>query len=111
MERILNSKIIPTAVFCSSDVFAYSSMQCAKDNGYDVPGDISFFGMDDIQVSKYTQPALSALNIDEEYMGRSAMHLIDKMINGAKYESIVLSSTDITERDSVRDLLNTDKQF
>lgn len=105
-ERILQSKIIPTAVFCSSDVFAYSSMQCAKDKGFRVPDDISFFGMDDIQLSKYTQPALSTLAIDEEYMGKSAMRLIDKMINGEGSDSIVLSSTTIIERSSVKDLTN-----
>ena len=103
-ERILQSKEIPTAVFCSSDVFAYSSMQCAKDKGFLVPDDISFFGMDDIQLSKYTQPALSTLAIDEMYMGRSALRLIDKMISGEAYESIVLSSNTITERASVKDL-------
>lgn len=106
MERILQAREIPTAVFCSSDVFAYSSMQCARDNGFSVPDDISFFGMDDIQLSKYTQPALSTLFIDELYMGRSAMRLIDKMINGEEYESIVLSSNTITERASVKDLNN-----
>jgi LacI family transcriptional regulator len=29
MERILHAREIPTAVFCSSDVFAYSAMLCA----------------------------------------------------------------------------------
>ena len=104
MERILHAREIPTAVFCSSDVFAYSSMLCAKDNGFSIPDDISFFGMDDIQLSKYTQPALSTLFINEIYMGKSAMCLIDKMINGEEYESIVLSSNTITERASVKDL-------
>ena len=104
MERILQAREVPTAVFCSSDVFAYSSMLCAKDHGYNIPEDISFFGMDDIQLSKYTQPALSTLSIDEEYMGKSAMRLIDKMVNGEEYESIVLSSNTITERASVMDI-------
>ena len=104
MERILNAREIPTAVFCSSDVFAYSSMLCAKDKGFSVPDDISFFGMDDIQLSKYTQPALSTLSIDEVFMGKSAMRLIDKMINGEEYDNIVLSSSIITERASVKDL-------
>ncbi|MEA4965158.1 MAG: LacI family DNA-binding transcriptional regulator [Oscillospiraceae bacterium] len=104
MDRILSAGTVPTAVFCASDIFAYSSMQCAKDKGYGVPEDISFLGMDDIHTSKYMQPPLSTLHIDEEYMGKSAMRLIDKMINGEKCESIILSSTTIIERKSVRDL-------
>ena len=104
MEHILQAREIPTAVFCSSDVFAYSSMLCAKDKGYRIPEDISFFGMDDVKLSRYTQPALSTLAIDEEYMGKAAMSLIDKMINGEECDSIVLSSNTIAERASVRDL-------
>lgn len=104
MENILKSADIPTAVFCSSDVFAYGSMQCTKDYGLKVPNDISFIGMDDVQMSKYTQPALTTLSIDEEYMGQAAMLLIDKMINEEECESVVLSSTTIEERASVRDL-------
>ncbi len=104
MKKILDSSVTPTAVFCSSDVFAYNSIQCAKDNGYKVPDDISFFGMDDVHISKYMQPALSTLNIDEDYMGKSAMRLIDSMIKGEDVESIVLSSTAIVERKSVKDI-------
>jgi DNA-binding LacI/PurR family transcriptional regulator len=104
MEKILSSSATPTAVFCSSDVFAYSSMQCAKDRGYHIPDDISFFGMDDVHVSKFMQPSLSTLHIDEDFMGKSAMRLIDKMINGEECESIVLSSTTIIERESVKDM-------
>jgi DNA-binding LacI/PurR family transcriptional regulator len=110
MERILHGDIIPTAVFCSSDVFAYSSMLCARDHGYSIPDDISFFGMDDIQLSKYTQPALSTLSIDEAYMGKAAMQLIDKMVSGEEYDSIILASNTITERASVKDLKAIEKQ-
>ncbi len=82
MHRILRSKNLPTAVFSSSDVFAYSSIKCAKDNGFHVPEDISFFGMDDVYLSRHMQPALSTLRIDTSEMSKSAMTLIDKMISG-----------------------------
>ncbi len=104
MDHILHSRDIPTAVYCSSDVLAYSSMQCAKDCGLSIPDDISFIGMDNIQLSKYTQPPLSTLLIDSAYMSRSAIEMIDKMINGKEYDSILLSSDTIIERGSVKDL-------
>jgi len=104
MKTILNGASIPTAIFCSSDMFAFGSMKCANDKGYKIPDDISFIGIDDVMLSKYSQPALTTLSIDEDLMGRSAMRLIDIMIHGEPYESIVLSSTTIIERDSVKDL-------
>ena len=104
MQSIIDSTMLPSAVFCASDVFAYTSMLCTKDNGFRVPCDISFFGMDDLHSSKYVQPSLSTLSVDEEYMGQAAIRLIDKMINKEEYESIVLSSTTIIERTSVKDL-------
>ena len=104
MERIFSAREIPTAVFCCSDVFAYGAMLYAKEKGYDVPDDISFIGIDDVQLSKYMQPALTTLSIDGVFMGKSAMRLIDKIINGEEYDSIVLSSSTIIERASVKDL-------
>ncbi len=104
MHRILRSKNLPTAVFSSSDVFAYSSIKCAKDNGFHVPEDISFFGMDDVYLSRHMQPALSTLRIDTSEMSKSAMTLIDKMISGKPSQSVVLSSTTIVERDSVKNI-------
>ncbi len=101
MENILKSNKIPTAVFCASDVFALTAMKCAKDKGYSLPYDISFFGMDDVRLSRYITPALSTLSIDTDFMGRIAMKSIINIINKKPFTNIVLPSNNINERESV----------
>ena len=101
MERILKSRTIPSAVFCSGDLFAISAIKCAKDNGYKVPEDISFIAVDDILLSRYIEPKLTTVKIDKEKMGSLAMELIIKKINNEQVDSIIVESDNIIERDSV----------
>lgn len=111
MERILNTEEKPTAVFCATDMFAVSAIRCAKDNGYRVPDDISFIGIDDIMLSRYIEPRLTTIRIDKTMMGSLAMELLVKKIDGKKVESITVMSDNIIIRDSVRDItiLGNDK--
>ena len=101
MEKILKSPQIPSAVFCSGDIFAIGAMKCAKDNGYRIPEDISFIAIDDILLSGYYEPRLTTIRIDKEKMGSLAMELIMKKLNGEQVESIFIESNNIIVRESV----------
>jgi len=104
MQRILNSQNIPTAVLCTVDMYAASAIKCVKANGYRVPEDISFIGIDDIILSRFIEPALTTIRIDKKLMGSLAMDMIVKKINGQQVNNVVVASDNLIVRDSVRNL-------
>lgn len=104
MKKILQTEKKPSAVFCSTDMFAASAIRCVKENGYRVPEDISFIGIDDIILSRYIEPRLTTVRIDKTMMGSLAMELLVKKIDGNKVESITVNSDNIIIRDSVKDI-------
>lgn len=101
MERIIRSGNIPTAVFCSGDIFAIGAMNCAGAMHYKVPQDISFTAIDDIVLSRYFEPKLTTARIDMFQMGTIAMELIMKKVNGEQVQSVIVKSDDLIVRDSV----------
>ncbi|MBQ8248368.1 MAG: LacI family DNA-binding transcriptional regulator [Clostridia bacterium] len=92
----------PSAIFCTSDIIAVDAMNHLQKRGYKVPDDFSVCGIDDIVLARYHFPSLTTVHIDKDAMGRLAVDMLDKLINGERVEDIVLSSCDLIVRDSVR---------
>ena len=63
MRRILVAGPPPTAVLASNDLTAIGAMGALFEHGLRVPHDISVIGYDDIQISAYTNPALTTLRL------------------------------------------------
>ena len=64
MSRILQSgKQRPTAVLASNDLTAIGAMGAIREAGLRIPEDISIIGFDGIELSAYTQPALTTLQV------------------------------------------------
>ncbi|MDL2237306.1 LacI family transcriptional regulator [Christensenellaceae bacterium OttesenSCG-928-K19] len=104
MQAILDSGNTPTAVFCAGDIFAIGAMRCVKESGLRVPGDISFVGLDDVVISRYIEPPLTTVSVNEELMGQMAMQTINKIISGKPFDKVTLTPSTLVERESVRDL-------
>jgi DNA-binding LacI/PurR family transcriptional regulator len=104
MEKILKNKHIPSAVFCSGDLYAVGAIKCAQQKGHPVPEKISFIGMDDIILSSHITPPLTTIGFDTFGMGKMAVDLLMRKINGEAAESIVVPSENIIERSSVRQI-------
>lgn len=82
MTTLLSLPIVPTAVFCHSDVLAIGAMQQAKRLGFRVPQDISIIGFDDIKFAEYCDPALTTMSQPRYEIGQQAMLLLLKMLKG-----------------------------
>jgi DNA-binding LacI/PurR family transcriptional regulator len=104
MERILKSRKIPSAIFCTGDRFAIGGIKCAQQKGYPVPEKISFIGMDDIILSSHITPPLTTIGFNTVDMGKMAVKLLIKKINGEEVSSYTVPSENIIERASVRSL-------
>ncbi len=73
MKRILQSgKRRPTAVLASNDLTAVGAMGVLHEAGLRIPEDISVIGFDGIELSAYTQPALTTLQVSRGDLAEAA---------------------------------------
>jgi DNA-binding LacI/PurR family transcriptional regulator len=102
MTRLLSKKSRPTAVLASNDMTAIGAIGAITDCGLKVPRDISVIGFDDIQLSAYTQPALTTVRLSRQEIAKIAFRALynyktDPAAKGAEYmvqpELVVRKST------------------
>lgn len=72
----------PTAIFCMNDEMAIGAMQTLKAKGVRIPEDMSITGFDDIPYARYSDPALTTIAQPAEEMGKLAMDMLLKVIEG-----------------------------
>ena len=73
MQRLLRSgRPLPTAVLTSNDLTAIGAMGAIHEAGLRIPDDISVVGFDGIELSAYTQPALTTLVVSRVELAMEA---------------------------------------
>ena len=70
MNEILEKKQLPTAVFAASDQIAFGAMKAIIEHELNIPEDISLIGFDDLEMTRYTAPALTTLHAPAYEMGQ-----------------------------------------
>jgi LacI family transcriptional regulator, purine nucleotide synthesis repressor len=73
---------LPTAMVCASDLMAIAAMRAVRENNLRIPEDIAFFGVDNLEMGKYSSPQLSTVDIPKYEMGRMAAKTIMEMVEG-----------------------------
>ena len=77
MQRILRGgKRLPTAVLASNDLTAIGAMGAIHEAGLRIPQDISVVGFDGIELSAYTQPALTTLAVSRGELAAEAFRCL-----------------------------------
>jgi LacI family transcriptional regulator len=76
MTRLLGRARRPTAVLASNDMTAIGALGAIHEYGLRVPEDISIVGFDDIQISAFTQPALTTVRLSREEIARLAFRAL-----------------------------------
>jgi LacI family transcriptional regulator len=91
----------PTAVLTSNDLTAIGVLRAIHYAGLRVPDDISVIGFDDIELSQYTQPALTTVRLSREELGRCAFEALYRTLqNGNREGQQIKISTTLVIRDS-----------
>ncbi len=80
--QFCNMKNRPTAIFSMNDEMAIGAMQTLKNQGIKIPEDMSVTGFDDIAYAKYSDPSLTTISQPAEEMGKMAMDMLLKVIEG-----------------------------
>lgn len=73
---------VPSAVLVGNDHMAIGAIKALKENGYQVPGDVSVVGYDDIEFAKYVSPSLTTIKVDQYAMGKIAATMVIDLIEG-----------------------------
>lgn len=107
MQKILQMKERPTAVFCSNDEMALGAMKAIKQSGVIMPDEISIAGFDDMGFTSYLTPALTTVLRPIELMGQESTRILLKKIERSEEgeQGIIHFDTELVIRDSVRELV------
>lgn len=99
-----------SAVICASDMMAIGLIDGLKEDGIDVPDDISVIGFDDLELLRYTNYDLTTIRQDFIKLGETAFLQLRDLIKGKSAQRIILPCT-LIKRGSVRNLNTTKPEF
>lgn len=102
---LAEGKKLPTAIVMANDSVAFGAIRALKEQGYEVPRDVSVVGFDDHALSARYQPALTTLRVDfEGVLEQLTTSLIDHIEGKASGAIKFVAKTEFIERESCRKL-------
>lgn len=91
----------PTALVAFNDKMAVGALRAAQERGLRVPEDLSVTGFDDSDLSRCTLPALTTVRQPLEEMGRLAVSLLTRILEGHTVDTLHIElATDLVVRGS-----------
>jgi len=100
MGRLLALAAPPTAVFCYNDMTALGALRRIRMSGLRVPDDISLVGFDDLYIAQYTDPPLTTVRQPKRQMGRLAMEVLLRLLQGSQSEHTIRVPGELVVRES-----------
>ena len=99
--ELLARPVRPTALVCFNDKTAVGALAAAAERGLRVPDDLSVTGFDDIDLAQVTSPALSTVRQPLAEMGRMAVSLLIRLLDGHQVDALHIElATDLIVRGS-----------
>ncbi|MEA5154810.1 LacI family DNA-binding transcriptional regulator [Raineyella sp.] len=99
--RLLANRDDVTAVFTANDSMALGLIRALRENGKDVPGDVSIVGFDNIADSEYLWPPLTTIDQDFSIVGDVAASMVlSAVANGDLVPRQEVVSTQLIVRQS-----------
>jgi LacI family transcriptional regulator len=87
-RRLLDLQEPPTAIFAFNDNLAIGALQAARERGVRVPEELSIVGFDDLEFAELVTPALTTVRQPLAEMGRMAVSLLERLIEGQRIEAL-----------------------
>jgi DNA-binding LacI/PurR family transcriptional regulator len=97
--QIIKKKKI-SAIFAGNDAMALGALKAISQLGFNVPGDISLVGFDDLPESRFLTPSLTTARQDFHEVGEQALAVLLGLINRKKSRMNVAIKPEILIRDS-----------
>lgn len=89
---LLEASERPTGIFSMNDRMATGVMRRARENGLNIPADLSLVGFDDVPLTTLVEPPLTTIRQPSYELGKVAAQKLFEMINSdlQQFEPIVL---------------------
>ncbi|MBB6675184.1 LacI family DNA-binding transcriptional regulator [Cohnella nanjingensis] len=87
-------------VFATSDIIASFVIKWCRKLGKEIPQDIRIIGYDDVNAATWVSPAITTIKQPIEDMGRLAVELIRKQIDGEPFETENVLPVGLIERET-----------
>jgi LacI family transcriptional regulator len=97
MSSLLERDPSPTAVFSFNDLMGFGALQAAREQGLDVPLDISLVGCDDV-IARFLRPGLTTVHQPAIELGEMAARVLADLAAGARVVRTQLEARLITRR-------------
>ncbi|MGD8778003.1 MAG: LacI family DNA-binding transcriptional regulator [Ignavibacteria bacterium] len=85
-KKIFDNNKDVTAVFACNDAMAIGAMHYLKENGYEIPGDVSIIGFDDVEANLLLDPPLTTMRVPKIELGIEAMRLMIEILHSKKID-------------------------
>lgn len=100
-QELLLSSHRPNAFLCGNNIIAFNILKILKKLNYKVPDDIGIVTFDNYPVAEYTDPPLTAVDVDTYGLGiQVAQQLIQKIQGGKQETNHMYIPTNIIIRES-----------
>lgn len=97
---ISSGKKLPEAFVVANDQMAIGCIEGLRDEGYEVPRDISIIGFDNIEKTEYYTPAITTIDSSAKEIGKVAVKNLIKIINKGEPVKSEKITTQLIVRDS-----------
>jgi LacI family purine nucleotide synthesis repressor len=88
MNRLLDQKPRPTAVFAANDPQAVGAIWACREAGLNVPADVSVIGAGNIEGVYHPNPFLTTIDWPRQDLGRTAAKILLARMNGENDEHV-----------------------
>ncbi len=75
-RKILQRKVLPTALICSNDLMAIGALKILHSKGIQVPKNMSVIGLDDIHFAEFTSPPLTTVRIPRTQLSEACFEVL-----------------------------------
>jgi len=103
-ERIISQLLVEhddiDGVFATSDIIASFVLKWCRKLGKEVPRDLKLIGYDDVNLTSWISPSLTTIRQPINEMGKLAVELIRKQMDGEAIEHANTLSVELIERET-----------
>lgn len=82
VTKLLEAGKMNLGIVAYNDIVAFGAMSALRDAGLTIGKDVSIIGIDNVEASRYEDPAMSTVSIDAARMGVSAAGVLLKLVSG-----------------------------
>jgi DNA-binding LacI/PurR family transcriptional regulator len=100
MKVLLDDDPRLDAVFVASDLMADGALRTLRRTGRRVPEDVAVIGFDDVEIARYTEPALTTVRQPIGEIGRHLVRQLLRQLAGEEIEPALILPTELVIRET-----------